>query len=189
MGFDNIIKLFSKVYILVCKINLFVIKNKFENIGQKTFIECGFKIEFPEYISIGTNTYISKDAWISMIADYKPKLEIGDNVYIGRYLTLSCVGKININNNVMISDRCYIGDAVHGFNIKNKPIKEQLIYSAGNITIGENSWIGIGVSILPGVVIGKHCVIGANSVVTKNIPDYHIAAGNPAKIIRKIDFD
>ncbi|PLY10498.1 MAG: acyltransferase [Arcobacter sp.] len=165
-----------------------VFKKKFKKIGKNSYIASGFDIDYPEYIDIGSKTYINKDAWISISPNGNPIVSIGSDVYIGRYLTLACVNQVTISDSVMISDRCYIGDAVHGFQIKDRPIIEQEIYSAGDVSIGEGSWIGIGVSILPNVKIGKHCVIGAGSVVTKSIPDYHIVAGNPARIIKNIDF-
>jgi len=68
------------------------------------------------------------------------------------------------------------------------PIKEQPIINAGKVIIGEHSWIGENVCII-GAKIGKHCVIGANSVVTKDIPDYSVAVGVPAKVIKKYSFE
>jgi acetyltransferase-like isoleucine patch superfamily enzyme len=80
----------------------------------------------------------------------------------------------------------FIGDCNHGFLDTSKPISQQPINFAGRVEIGEGSWIGIGVAILPGVTVGKNTVIGANSVVTHDVPDCCIAAGNPARIINRI---
>ena len=71
----------------------------------------------------------------------------------------------------------------------SKPVSQQPINFAGRVEIGEGSWIGIGVAILPGVKVGKNAVIGANLVITHDVPDYCIAAGNPARIISRIKPD
>ena len=61
------------------------------------------------------------------------------------------------------------------------------MFSPGPVSIGDGSWLGIKVAVMPNVSIGKGCVIGANSVVTRDVPDYHIAAGAPARVIKAVD--
>lgn len=116
-----------------------------------------------------------------------PHLSVGANTYIGRFVTFSCMNEVRIGSNVMIADRVYIGDNLHGYSDRQIPIKDQYMFSPGPVTIGDDSWLGINVSVMPNVKIGKHCVIGANSVVTHDVPDYHVAAGVPAKILDKTD--
>ncbi|MHA1711254.1 MAG: DapH/DapD/GlmU-related protein, partial [Candidatus Freyarchaeota archaeon] len=70
----------------------------------------------------------------------------------------------------------------------SRPIREQGYFSKGDVIIGDGAWIGIGACILSGVQIGKGSVIGANSVVTHNIPSYSVAAGSPARVIKRYDF-
>ena len=82
----------------------------------------------------------------------------------------------------------YISDNLHGFSDITIPILEQPIIQNGEVEIGDGTWIGENVCIL-GVKIGKNCVVGANSVVTKNIPDYCVAVGAPAYIIKRYCFD
>ena len=88
----------------------------------------------------------------------------------------------------MIADRCFIGDTNHDYQDVNIPIKMGEMIP-GSVKIGDDSWIGINVAILRNVTIGRHCGIGANSVVTKDIPPYSIAAGNPARIIKQYDWE
>ena len=92
---------------------------------------------------------------------------------------------ITIGCDVMISDRVYIGDCLHGFSRSDLPIKDQYLTSSGPVSIGDGSWIGIGTAILPNVKIGKNCVVGANSVVTRDVLDGQVVAGAPARVIRK----
>ena len=93
-----------------------------------------------------------------------------------------------IEESVLTADRVYISDNIHGYEDVSIPIKNQPIVQKGTVTIGSGSWIGENVSIL-GASIGKHCVIGANSVVTRNIPDYSVAIGSPARVIKRYDMD
>jgi acetyltransferase-like isoleucine patch superfamily enzyme len=87
-----------------------------------------------------------------------------------------------------MAEKVYISDNIHAYKDVTKPIMHQPIVHKGNVYIGDNSWIGESVSII-GANIGKHCVIGANSVVTHDIPDYCVAVGSPAKVIKRYNFD
>ncbi len=156
--------------------------------GSGIVIGRGVKIEHPEYISLGANVHLNDHCWLSVVStgDGKadPQLVIGAGSYIGRFGTLACIDRLVIGPNVLISDRVFIGDAAHGFARIDLPIMQQPMTSPGPVTIGGGTWIGIGVSILPNVHIGRNCVIGAGAVVSKDIPDYCVAVGNPARVIR-----
>jgi acetyltransferase-like isoleucine patch superfamily enzyme len=80
----------------------------------------------------------------------------------------------------------YITDQNHGYEDVTRPISQQSQPELP-VVIGDGSWLGHGAVVLPGVTIGKHVVIGANSVVTKDIPDFSVAVGSPAKVIRQYD--
>ncbi len=150
----------------------------------------GIHIEHPEFVEISNGVHLNAHCWISVIApapgDPPPLLTIGAGTYIGRFATLACMRRVKIGANVLMSDRVFIGDALHGFSRIDLLIKDQPMHSPGPVEIGDGTWIGIGVCILPNVKIGKHCVIGANAVVTTDVPDYHVVAGIPAKTIRSL---
>lgn len=162
-------------------------------VGKNVHLGWGVIIEHPDHISLGNSAYINDFCWLSIVKRgeeaERPELLVGEGTYIGRFTNIACVNRISIGRKVMIADRCYIGDGVHEYSLKEVPIIDQGMYSPGPIEIGDNSWIGINVAILPNVTIGRQCVIGANSVVNSDIPDYHIAAGVPARIIKKIEFE
>ena len=139
-------------------------------------------------IDMGRNVRIRKHAWFSL----KPgcTVKIGDNTRIGRHFVIAGVGtSITIESNVLISERVLIAECYHEFRDVDVPIVDQGVSSVGAVTIGKGSWLGMGACVMPGVTIGKHCVIGANAVVTSDIPDYSIAAGSPARVIKAYDFE
>lgn len=126
-----------------------------------------------------------KNIWIEppFHCDYGWNIEAGENFYANYGLTILDVGKVTFGNNVMIAPNVSIYTAGHPVH----PDSRNSGYEYGiPITIGNNVWIGGSVVILPGVTIGDNAVIGAGSVVTKDIPGDVIAAGNPCRVIRKI---
>lgn len=153
----------------------------------------GSRVDFPirniraaNNVEFGRNVRIRKHAWFSLTPGCK--VSIGDNTRIGRYFVLSGVGSsITIENDVLMSERVFITESNHDFEDVTRKVQDSSV-SAGPVFIGAETWIGIGVCILPNVRIGKHCVIGANSTVTRDIPDYSIAAGSPARVRKRYDF-
>lgn len=156
--------------------------------GEGIMLGRGVQIEHPEYVSIGDRVHLNDYCWLSVAVNNdvceRPELSIGSGTYIGRFGTLACINRLVIGHNVLISDRVFIGDSAHGYALNSVPIKEQPMSSPGPVTVGDGTWIGIGVAVLPNVKIGRNCVIGANSVVTRDVPDFCVAAGNPARVIR-----
>lgn len=126
-----------------------------------------------------------KSIWIEppFHCDYGWNIEAGENFSANYGLTVLDVGKVTFGDNVLIAPNVSIYTAGHPVH----PVSRNSGYEYGiPITVGDNVWIGGSVVILPGVTIGDNTVIGAGSVVTKDIPSDVIAAGNPCKVIRKI---
>ena len=118
-------------------------------------------------------------------------ISIGDNVNIEQNVHIVGRVAITIEDDVTITGHCSIVDVVHPYNDLNSSTKIGNRISEGvfPVKIGKGSFIGFGAHISPGVEIGKHCVVGANSVVTKSMPDYSIIAGNPARVLKFFDFE
>ena len=141
--------------------------------------------------SIGTKVSIGH----SFICDYGCNIHIGNNVTVNTGCTFVDCNKITIGNNVLIAPNVQIYTATHPIDLNERlaPVEtdDGVDYIrrtfALPVTIEDGCWIGGGVIILPGITIGKGSVIGAGSVVTKNIPPDSLAAGNPCKVIRKIN--
>jgi acetyltransferase-like isoleucine patch superfamily enzyme len=114
-----------------------------------------------------------------------PVVSIGDRCLIGRGSGIVGHLSIEIGNDVWTGHHVYITDQNHGYEDLERPISVQSMPEKP-VRIGDGSWIGYGTVVLPGSDIGRHVVIGANSVVRGVIPDFSIAAGNPARVIREL---
>lgn len=122
-------------------------------------------------------------------------LFFGNGVQINDFVHISALEKVEIGDNVLIASKVFIADLEHGSysgdlndSVPNTIVKDRPL-SSKHVKIGDNVWIGELVSILPGVTIGENSIIGANSVVTKNIPANCIAVGNPARVIKQYNLE
>lgn len=113
-------------------------------------------------------------------------IRIGKGSEIGERCRISIANSLDIGEKVLLSPNIYITDCDHEYRNIDIPVIDQGIVQKGQtVSIGDGSYIGINTVIVGNVKIGKHCVIGANSVVTKDVPDFCIAVGSPARIIKK----
>lgn len=125
----------------------------------------------------------------------KKLIEFGNNIQMNDYVHITAMNKVVIGNNVLMASKIYISDCSHGFyeggkndsSPNQKPIERE--YKVSEVIIEDNVWLGEFVSVLPGVRIGKGSIIGANSVVTKDVPANSIAVGSPARVIKKYNFE
>ncbi len=157
-------------------------------IGSRVAIDDGTlldgALENETAIRIGDGSVISKGCVIQ--AKTRP-LTMGKHCDIGAHVILSSIGGIHLADSVLIAGNCYIGGGRYHNEDLEKAIMYQGVYSRGAVTIGEGSWIGASATILDGVSIGRGCIIGANALVTKDIPDYAVAVGSPAKVVQQRD--
>jgi acetyltransferase-like isoleucine patch superfamily enzyme len=164
---------------------------RFKALGYHSYIEKTLKIT-PSFIDIGKRVYISKFSRIEGIKLYNnkvfsPIISIENNVTIQQNIHLTCANSVVIKKNTAIAANVTITDIHHPYEDINIPIEKQDIV-VKSVIIGEDSKIYNNVVILPGTKIGRHCTIGANSTVFGAVPDYSVAVGSPAKIIKRYCF-
>ncbi|HID98218.1 MAG TPA: acyltransferase [Thermodesulfobacteriaceae bacterium] len=177
---------------------------KFGNSPKNLRIDLPRRIMNPERIQLGDNVFIGPSSLLFAMTHYPTvsmqppgkklpvrhfdsKIVIGNNVTATERLQISACSKVTIGDDVMFASNIHINDAMHGYATANIPYKYQNLWRIAPITIQNGCWIGQNVVILPGVEIGENCIIGANSVVTGSIASRSIAAGTPARIIKKWD--
>lgn len=163
-------------------------RHRFAYIGEKVRFYSPLRVDGIENIYIKDRARISDFTWLAAVplTGDIARLVISEHVQIGHFNHIYATKSIIIEKDVLIADKVYISDNAHSYDDINLPIWKQPIKQLKEVIIGEGSWIGENVCII-GASIGKHCVIGANSVVTHDIPDYSVAVGAPAKVIKVIN--
>lgn len=165
---------------------------RFKAWGNSSCMAWGCTLRNPQYITVGCNNVFLRNTAISVTptTDFKlPQINIGNNCHFGIRNHITCINNITIGDNLLTGGYVLISDNAHGTadkNTLNIPPFDRPLVSKGGVTIGNNVWIGDKVSILAGVHIGDNAIIGANSVVTKDIPANSVAAGIPARIIKQL---
>jgi acetyltransferase-like isoleucine patch superfamily enzyme len=159
----------------------------FAHIGQKSKVIAPMRLRNVHNIRIGKNVTINKHVFLLTLQEGTsavPLLSVGDGSVIGHMNHITCIREVEIGEDVLTADRVFISDHSHCFSDTTIPIMKQSPVSKGRVHIGSGTWIGENVAVLS-CSIGKNCVIGANAVVVSDIPDYCVAVGAPARVIRR----
>jgi acetyltransferase-like isoleucine patch superfamily enzyme len=153
----------------------------FKKLGERVVFESGVLIFHPENISIGDDVYIGHQTILK--GYYKGELNIEDGTWIGQQCFFHGAGNLSIGKNVGIGPGVKIITSHHSEEGINIPVLHSKL-DFEKVSIGENSDLGNGSIILPGVQIGTGVIVGAGAVVTKDVPDYAVVVGSPARILR-----
>lgn len=177
----------------------------FKQVGKSAIFGKGMVVRYPGRITLGNNVAIDDYVLLDASGAGEAGINIGDSVIIsrncviqGKTAAVTIKDKTDIGCNtiltsgagifigcsVLIAANCYIGGGRYMTNRLDVPMMEQGVYTKGPVEIGDDVWLGAGAIVLDGVKIGKGCIVGAGSVVTKDLPDYAIAVGVPARIIK-----
>jgi acetyltransferase-like isoleucine patch superfamily enzyme len=135
--------------------------------------------------------YVNDGGWLACLpltGNNNCSLIIGDGTYVGRFCHFYATSKIEVDKKVLVADKVYIADNLHQFENVNMPVIDQPVKQTPEVIIGDGAWLGENVCVI-GASVGKQSVIGANSVVMKDVPDYCVAVGSPARIIKRYSFE
>ena len=167
-------------------------KMKYGHIGNNTILYRPSITDNEKLINIGDNTTILRGIRLQLYpkqSESKSSIHIGNKCYIGYNNSFLAGGKIIIEDHVLMASNILISSENHSMNPEDKKYYMDQPLTCADVKICEGTWIGEKVCILPGVTVGKKCIIGASSGVTHSIPDYCIAAGNPARVIKQYSFE
>ncbi len=166
-----------------------VFGGRFKCFGRGTAVIFPAGVDGAQNIALGDDVYIAYKTYLAALPHTGHTdclLQIGAGSCIGRFNHIYATQRVVLGTNVLTANNVYISDNLHGYRNPDVPIMHQPIVQNGVVEIGDGSWLGHNVCVL-GVRVGRHCVIGANSVVTRDIPDHCVAVGAPAVIIRRYD--
>jgi acetyltransferase-like isoleucine patch superfamily enzyme len=134
-------------------------------------------------LEIGPQAYFEPGVWLTSDTG---RISIGGGTLMNLNVMVAAVERVTIGEQCMLANGCLVTDGNHRFDDPDVPVPWQGFTTKGPVTIGDNAWLGANVVVTSGVTIGRRAVIGANSVVTSDIPDYAIAAGSPAKVLKSV---
>ncbi len=136
-------------------------------------------------LEVGADALFEPDVWIA--APGGARVRIGRGTFLNQGVMVAAQELVEIGDHCMLANGCFVSDASHSYDDAEKPITWQGFESKGPTRIGDNCWLGANVVVTSGVGVGERCVIGANSVVTEDLEPFSLAAGAPARVIRKIE--
>lgn len=154
----------------------------------------GVEINNPQCLHLGRKVGIGDYAFFLPVImnnghSCNPSIVIGEETWIGKRCSIAAINKVEIGKHVLFAGQVHITDHSHGYEDITHPINHQPLITKGPVIIEDDCWLGFSCEILSGVHIGKHSIVAARAVVTKDVPPYTIVAGNPARIVKQYNFE
>jgi acetyltransferase-like isoleucine patch superfamily enzyme len=137
-------------------------------------------------LELGPGALLEPGVWIT--APGNARVRIGKGTFLNMGVMIAAEKLVEIGDHCMLANGCFVSDASHRYDDPDQPVPWQGFETKGPTRIGDNCWLGANVVVTSGVQIGERCVIGANSVVTRDVEPFSVAAGVPARVIRRIEY-
>jgi acetyltransferase-like isoleucine patch superfamily enzyme len=161
----------------------------FAGFGARSVLQPPVNIVGADRIRIGSRVWVGPSCWLHALSEQTGDvaLELGDGTSLAGNCTIAAAASIRLGAHVLVARGVYVADHSHAFADRERPIILQGIDRIAPVVIEDGSWLGENVVVCPGVRIGRNAVVGANSVVTRDVPDHCVAVGAPARVIRRLD--
>lgn len=179
-GYRAAVRIQSKIFSVL-------ISGSFAQFGKKTVVMNPIRVSGEERIAIGSGVFIGPGSWLQALSggdNNAVAIKIGNGTSIAGYCVISAVRSVVLEEDVLLARNVYISDHIHKYDQNEKPILAQGVDKVAAVTIRRGAWLGQNVVVCPGVKIGRGAVVGANSVVNQDIPDYSLAVGAPARVLK-----
>jgi acetyltransferase-like isoleucine patch superfamily enzyme len=137
-------------------------------------------------LELGPHVLLEPHVWLT--APAPGRIVIGEGTFLNIAVQVAAVELVEIGAHCMFANGCFVTDGNHRFDDPHTPVPWQGFTSKGPTRVGDNVWCGANVVVTSGVTVGERCVIGANSVVTNDLPPFSIAAGAPARVLKTIEY-
>lgn len=163
-----------------------MLQSSFAAFGRGARVIWPLRIVGARYCAFEDEAVLQYGAYVAVLPVHSatPSLRIGARTQIGNHAHIVATHRIEIGKSVLIADRFFVADNAHEFADPSVPVRDQGLRRLAPVSIGDGSWIGENVCVI-GASIGRQCVVGANSVVTRDLPDLCVAAGSPAIVIKR----
>jgi acetyltransferase-like isoleucine patch superfamily enzyme len=158
----------------------------FAAFGAGTALEPPIRLSGVERMAVGRDVFVGPGCWFQTLPEggTDVALELGDGVRIAGSCVLSAVAHVRLGRKVLLARNVYISDHIHAYEDTTEAVLDQGVARVEPVDIGDGAWLGQNVVVCPGVSIGRGAVVGANAVVVDDIPDYCLAVGAPARVVR-----
>lgn len=168
------------------KVFSLAIRGSFASFGKHSVVQLPTRIVGESQMAIGDDVFVGAGSWLQVLDECKEAvaIEIGSGTSIAGYCVLSAALHVRLGNGVLLARNVYISDHMHAYENPTAPVLDQGITRTAAVEVADGAWLGQNVVIAPGVRVGQGAVIGANSVVRDSVPDYSVAVGAPARVVR-----
>jgi acetyltransferase-like isoleucine patch superfamily enzyme len=163
----------------------------FASFGARSVIVPPVRLAGEGRIALGDDVYVGRGSWLQTLesAGRAGVLEIGDGTSIAGRCVLSAARSVRLGRRVLLASNVYISDHIHAYEDSSRAVLDQGLERLEPVEIGDGAWLGQNVVVCPGVTIGRGAVIGANAVVVSDVPEYSLAVGVPATVVRQFGLE